>query len=69
MIRDILFHYIKRQFLVTTLANLIYNVHLEMDKCGLNDAFAVTGNYIFVRVHIKVMYVLHPLPPPLIKKQ
>lgn len=34
-----------------------------MDKCGLNDAFAVTCNYIFVRVHIKVMYALHPPPP------
>lgn len=38
-----------------------------MDKGGLNDAFAVTCNYIFVRVHIKVMYALHP-PPPLNKK-
>lgn len=35
-----------------------------MDKCGLNDAFAVTCNYILVRVHIKVMYALHPPPAP-----
>lgn len=67
VIRDILFHYIKRQFLVTTLANLIYNVHLEMGKCGFIDAFSVTCNYIFVRVHIKIMYALHP--PPAKKKE
>lgn len=35
-----------------------------MGKCGFIDAFSVTCNYIFFRVHIKIMYAIHPPPRP-----